>query len=70
MQRKEWPAGPIGNTHKGRNAAMRAADPNPSGGGGGLLDSASGSAHVELLRWSLAFLASLVRRSPRDPASG
>ena len=47
MQRKEGTAGHIGHTHKVRDTAMRAAGPNPSGGGGGLLDPASGSAHVD-----------------------
>jgi hypothetical protein len=48
MQRKEGTVAHIAHTHKVRDVAVRAAGPNLPGGGGGLLDPASGSAHVDL----------------------
>ena len=63
MQRKEGTAGHIGNKHKVPDAAMRAADPNPPGGGGGLLDPVSDSAHVDFYAGTSPSLS----RSPGAP---
>ena len=63
MHRKEWTAGHIGNTRKVHDAAVCADGPNPSGGGDGLLDSTSDSAHVDLY----AGTSTSLPRSPGAP---